>query len=62
MEIYKMKGDFKFVLWNQFKIQCILENIIENDIIVLMRLSERNYMKEKIKDIIVLCIIVIIYS
>lgn len=62
MEIYKMEGDFKFVLWNQFKIQYILENIIENDIIVLMRLSERNYMKEKIKDVIVLCIIVIIYS
>lgn len=36
--------------------------MIENDAMILMRLSERNYMKQKIKDIIVLRIIVIIYS
>ena len=62
VEIYKVERDFKFVFWNQFKIQCVLGNMIENDIMILMRLSERNCMKEKIKDIIVFYIIIIIYT
>ena len=62
VEIYKVERDFKFVFWNQFKIQCVLGNMIENDIMILMRLSERNCMKEKIKDIIVFYIIIIIHT